>query len=151
MEATIEAQFDEIIAKLKALFPTKEKEPIIPLQPVITSEQPVEPIPPPEPIIPLQPVIALEQPIIPPQPRPEPLGIEKEKEISTSSISDAKPYQASSAVLRKIPLRCQLPVNPVLGFQIFAFCSEHFAPSTQFGSLLACTRYAEEMEATGQG
>ena len=112
-------------------------------------KQHLQPITPPEPVTPLQPVIALEQPITPPQPPPEPSSIEKEKETSTSSTSDAKPYQASSEDLCKLPTRCQSPANPVLGFQTFDFYTEHFAPSMQFGSPLGYIRDAEEMKTIG--
>ncbi|MCJ1457117.1 hypothetical protein MMC28_007483 [Mycoblastus sanguinarius] len=106
-------------------------EPIISLQPVIAVEQPVEPLL--EPVIPLQPVITSEQLVTPP-------SIEKEEKISTST---------SSEDLCKLQTRCQSPANLVLAF--FVFCTEHVAPSLQFGSPLAYTRYAEDMEATGQG
>ena len=151
MASTIDSILDNFAAKLEAKLdailaacgieqdpkqasppePITPPEPIIPLQPVIAVEQPVEPLL--EPVIPLQPVITSEQPVTPP-------SIEKEEEISTST---------SSEDLCKLQTRCQSPANLVLAF--FVFCTEHVAPSLQFGSPLAYTRYAEDMEATGQG
>ena len=119
-------------------------------------KQHLQPITPPEPVTPLQPVIALEQPITPPQPPPEPSSIEKEKETSTSSTSDAKPHQASSEDLYKLQT-----LRQSTRFTRFAPTSAP-APKLSFSAMMpyqqatfvplpAYIRRAREMEVTGQG
>ena len=104
MEAMIDAKFDAFFTKLEAKLDVLLNQ-ITPPKQYHQSKKPLQSeqlITPPKPIRPLQPVITLEQLIIPPQLPPELSSIKKEKEISTSSTSDAKLYQASSKDLYKL-------------------------------------------------
>ena len=158
MEAMIDAKFDAFFTKLEAKLDALLDQ-ITPPKQHHQSEKPLQseqPITPPEPVTPLQPVIALEQPITPPQPPPEPSSIEKEKETSTSSTSDAKPHQASSEDLYKLQT-----LRQSTRFTRFAPTSAP-APKLSFSAMMpyqqatfvplpAYIRRAREMEATGQG